>query len=220
MKRGKTLKPLQVKYIEHIPAVSHRGLILARLGYRRGVTELCGDYRQFVDRAIKDALILCHLRGAYGCCDIVGRGPNQVTLENGTIFTSEKLASFLKDSEGAVLMAVTAGHEVYDKISGLMGEGDGALGVIYDSVASQVTDSALDWLMDFLNKTIGVKGRVLTRRRFSPGYGDLLLSNQKIIYDLLDLSRIDVAITESFMLLPEKTVIAIAGIGAVTSDQR
>ena len=214
------MKPLQVKYIGHIPANPHRGLILSRLGYRRGVTQLCGEYRLFVDEAIKDALLLCQLRGAYGCADIIERSSNRVVLENGTVFTSEKLALFLKDSDGAALMAVTAGREVYDKISGLMKEGDGALGVIYDSVASQVTDTALDWMMDFLNNTIGIKGKALTRRRFSPGYGDLLLSNQKVIYDLLNLKEIDVEITESFMLTPEKTVIAIAGIGAVTREQR
>ena len=212
------MKPLQVSYIEHIPLVSKRGLILTRLGFRKGITQLCGDYRSFVDEAIREALLLCRLRGVYGCGDIIDRNEGQVTLENGTTFTSEQLALFLKDSNGVVLMAATAGGEVYDKITGLMKEGDGALGVIYDSVASQVTDTALDWIMDFVNRSIAIKGKILTKRRFSPGYSDLALSNQKVIYDLLDLKRIDVNITESFMLLPEKTVIAIAGIGAVTSE--
>ena len=212
------MKPLQVQYLEHIPAAPKRSLILSRLGYRKGVTQLCGAYRLFVDEAIKDALLLCHLRGAYGCGELIERDASRVRLANGTTFTSADLALFLRDSDCAVLMAATAGREIYAKISGLIQEGDGALGLIYDAVASQVTDTALDWIMDFLNKSLGIKGRSLTRRRFSPGYGDLTLSNQKIIYDLLDLKKIDVELTESFMLLPEKSVIAIAGIGAVTRE--
>lgn len=207
-----------VRYFEYIPVVSNRGLILTRLGYRKGVTQLCGEYRLFVDEAIRDALLLCRLRGAYWCGAITDRNEGRITLDNGTSFPSEKLAFFLEGCSGVVLMAATAGREIYDKISELMRESNGSLGVIYDAAASQVADAALDWMMDFINKSIGIKGEKLTKHRFSPGYGDLTLHNQKVIYDILDLEKIEVSITDSFMLLPEKTVIAIAGIGAVTHE--
>ena len=212
------MKSLQVKYFQHIPAISNRGLILARLGYRKEVTQLCGEYRKQVDETIREALLLCHLRGAFWCGGIIDRNEGQVTLENGVAFTSKKLALFLKDCSGVVLMAATAGREIYDKITELMREGDGSASVIYDAAASQVTDAALDWMMDFINKSISIRGEKLTKRRFSPGYGDLTLNNQKIIYEKLDLKKIDIIITDSFMLLPEKSVIAIAGIGAVTHE--
>jgi len=130
------------------------------------------------------------------------------------VLHSEKLADFLGDSDRVVFMATTAGREIYETISRLIKEGNGAVGVIYDATASQVVDKALDWIMELINKSLGIKGESLTRRRFSPGYGDLTLDYQKVIYDLLDLGRLGVAITEGFMMIPEKTVIAIAGIGA------
>lgn len=51
--------------------------------------------------------------------------------------------------------------------------------------------------------------------RYSPGYGDLPLTNQKIIFDILNLERLGLRITERFMLVPEKSVIAIAGVEGI-----
>lgn len=90
--------------------------------------------------------------------------------------------------------------------------GSAAAGLIYDAAASIAADGVLDWMMGLIGKTIVIKGKALTRRRFSPGYGDLDLSHQKIIYDILDLKRLGISLTDKFMLEPEKSVIAIAGI--------
>jgi cobalamin-dependent methionine synthase I len=48
--------------------------------------------------------------------------------------------------------------------------------------------------------------------RFSAGYGDFLLENQRLFYELLDLQRFGVSLTESCIFTPEKTVPAIAGV--------
>jgi cobalamin-dependent methionine synthase I len=49
-------------------------------------------------------------------------------------------------------------------------------------------------------------------RRFSAGYADFNLENQKAIYDMLQMGKIGVTITPNFILLPEKSVTAISGI--------
>jgi len=63
------------------------------------------------------------------------------------------------------------------------------------------------------------EGKKLTKMRYSPGYGDLPLSNQKLIYDVLNLERLGISITERFMLVPEKSVIAIAGVEGVGCNE-
>ncbi|HBF33507.1 TPA: methionine synthase, partial [Candidatus Sumerlaeota bacterium] len=73
-------------------------------------------------------------------------------------------------------------------------------------------DAGLDWLEEFVEKLLAREGRCLTRRRYSPGYGDLALSNQKIIYDALGLQKFGLELTERFLLIPEKSVLAIAGV--------
>lgn len=201
-----------VKYLEYIPVRPQTNLILHRLGYRKGITALSEKDRGFIDAAVKEALLLCHPRGAYGRSSIHRRSRDRVTLANGVTLISEKLAQLLAQSSEVVFMAATVGREITDRIAAMTRQGDAAAGLVWDAVASQSADAALDWMMDLLNKTVQAKGKALTRRRFSPGYGDLTLEHQKIIYDLLDLKKIGVAITENFMLEPEKSVIAIAGI--------
>lgn len=206
------LKPMDVKYFEHIPVVPKRSLILTRLGYRKGVTAVSEKDQLFIDAAMKKARFLCRLQGAFGFTHIVDRTEQKVVLANGIELISEKLAFFLCRSSGVVLMSSTAGQEICEEISGAMQGGEAASGIIFDAVASQVVDEALDWMMDFIGKTIRINGKALTKRRFSPGYGDFALFYQKIIYDILDLKRIGVSITEKYMLEPEKSVIAIAGV--------
>ena len=88
------------------------------------------------------------------------------------------------------------------------------LGVIWMQLL-ETADAGLDWLMDFINKMLRKEGKKLTEQRFSPGYGDLPLANQRLIYDLLKLERLGLKLTEKCMLIPEKSVLAIAGVEGV-----
>ncbi len=56
------------------------------------------------------------------------------------------------------------------------------------------------------------QSRVVSRKRFSPGYGDFDLANQRIFYSLLELDKLDIQLTESCILIPEKSVIAMTGV--------
>ena len=52
------------------------------------------------------------------------------------------------------------------------------------------------------------------RQRFSPGYGDLPLQNQRAFFDALQCHReIGLYLNESLLMSPTKSVTAIVGIG-------
>ena len=49
--------------------------------------------------------------------------------------------------------------------------------------------------------------------RFSPGYGDLPLNQQRWFFSLLDINRrLGVSLTESGLMVPQKTVTALVGV--------
>ena len=49
--------------------------------------------------------------------------------------------------------------------------------------------------------------------RFSPGYGDFPFSQQRDFFDVLDITRrIGVSLTESGLMLPQKSVTALIGV--------
>ena len=201
-----------IKYFDNIPANPKRELILTRLGYKKGVTELNTHDRALVEDAIRQGEYLCKPEGAYLIIPVSSIKGSVIALENGISFDSEGLTKLLKNSKSVVLMAATVGKEVTDKVFSEIEKGNAAYGLIIDSVASQTADAALDWMVQLLKKILIREGKVLTRHRYSPGYGDLPLSYQKVIFNALQLDKLKIALTEKFMLVPEKSVIAIAGI--------
>jgi len=74
--------------------------------------------------------------------------------------------------------------------------------------------------MDYFNQSLRRENRRLLGKRYSAGYGDLFLETQKVIYGLLQLDRIGIEITESCMLIPEKSVTAITGIESHSFEKR
>jgi cobalamin-dependent methionine synthase I len=67
-------------------------------------------------------------------------------------------------------------------------------------------------MVGLIGKMFDRQGKMLTKHRYSPGFGDLPLNYQKDIFSVLELEKFNMSITEKFMLIPEKSVIAIAGI--------
>lgn len=194
-------------------------MIFTRLGYRKTTTLIDKAYKKKLESSIKTGLSLCDTKGVFQRCEIISKDVEFVELGNGAIFQSASLSKLLENSQELVLMAATVGSGIVERISKEIKSGDAAFGVVLDAVASETADSALDWMMNFINRMMMREARRLTRMRYSPGYGDLPLSCQKIIFDMLELDRLDLNITEKFMLVPEKSVIAIAGVEGIDSNE-
>lgn len=207
-----------VKYFKVIPVSPSKELILVRLGYRKGVTELDSNYLSLLNKGIKKGSTLCRPAGAYTRISIVERSGEFIKLENGIEFRDSGLLRLLENSREVVLMASTVGKKIVEVIYDEVKKGDAAMGLILDSTASQTADAVLDWMMAFLNRMLEREGKKLTRHRYSPGYGGLQLSMQKPLFETLELKALDMELTDKYMLVPEKSVIAIAGIEDKLAD--
>ncbi|HEY8464531.1 MAG TPA: methionine synthase [Bacillota bacterium] len=202
----------KVKYFERIPATAKRKSILLRLGYNQHLTVINDTQQLKLDDGIRRGIALCNLAGAYLRIRLSEHSPEKVVLENGQVIPSVNLARLLKNSDEVLLMGATVGAEIVTMIHQEITDGDPSQAVILDAVASETADAGLDWIMDLFNKLLAREGKKLTKHRYSPGYGDLALANQKIIFDLLDLGKLDLMLTKEYILIPEKSVLALAGI--------
>jgi len=209
----------RVNFIESIPAEPKSDMILARLGYRKSSTILEEKDKNMLEDSIKRGRMLCNPKGAFSRLVLTERDVDFVSTEGGIKLESKSLSELLFQSDEIVIMASTVGSEIIDVISEEIKNGNAGRGVILDSVASQTADAGLDWMMGFINKILIREGKKLTKYRYSPGYGDLPLSNQKILFEILSLYKLDIKITDTFMLIPEKTVLAIAGIERIGIDE-
>jgi len=186
--------------------------VYRRLGYKRGITKVDVHEREEIERHIDYAVAIVSLKGAGLRVSLKEVTPHLVVLGTDVEIESAKLARFLKGCKEALFIGSTAGSEVMDAIRKDTEGGDMTRGVVIDAVASEMTDAALDWITGFFNRLLARENARLTSGRFSAGYGDFLLENQKLMYDTLELDRIGVKINENFILIPEKSVTAVAGI--------
>jgi hypothetical protein len=207
----------KITYFDNILITPPKKTIMSRLGYRSRLTTLKAKDLSDMDEAINLGLALCRNQGALGRFTITGRSAVSVLLPDGNSFEDRQLAGLLRHSDEVLLMAGTTGLEITTTISKEMEEENASRAVVLDAVASCSADMILDWLMETFNKMLRKEGRKLTRRRFSPGFGDLSLDNQAVIFRLLGLERLSLHLTDSMMLVPEKSVLAIAGIERITN---
>ena len=203
----------------NIPARPDRKFVLARLGFRPNLTKIDTVIQKKLEQAFKEGKLYCRSKGAAGRFLITDIRESSVRIETGLSFESKYLARFLEKCGELVLLAATVGKEVVERIGFEIEQGDVAYGAILDAVASETADAGLDWIMEFMNKILRREGKKITKHRFSPGYGDLNLSYQKAIFDLLDLGKLDLELTEKQILIPEKSVIAIAGIERIEANE-
>lgn len=186
--------------------------IYQRLGYRRDITQITPQQEQLIDRYIDEALVLIHLQGALLRLPICDRGDGFMILGENIRLTSENLASFLRDCDEALVMGATAGETIMAAIHSDVATDYVTRAVVFDATASEMADGALDWLMDYTRRELIREGKMLLDRRYSAGYGDLILENQQFFYAVLNMREIGVQITPESLLLPEKSVTAITGI--------
>lgn len=130
-----------------------------------------------------------------------------VTLANGVRFNSRDLAAHLKGCQEALLLGATLGSRVDAAIRRL------ALGSVAEGAAAQAVAAALiESYCDEVQAKFDTGG-LAQRPRFSPGYGDWDLAEQRLLFPVLNCSKlIGLTLTDGCMMAPSKSVTAIIGL--------
>ncbi|NMA67452.1 MAG: hypothetical protein GX957_14665 [Clostridiaceae bacterium] len=206
-----------IKVMKALKPHFNKNLIYTRLGYRRGFTKLDRSEESRIDSIIDTTVKALDIMAAYRIVDILNVNSPLITLENGIQLKGERLSKLLNGCHQALIMFATGGQKVMDLIKNLQIENRLSDAVVVDAAASEITDSALDVVMSHVAHNIRYLGHVLTKMRFSPGYGDFDITQQAILYGLLEAEKFGVLLNEAYMLTPEKSVFAIAGIGKMST---
>ena len=137
--------------------------------------------------------------------------------ENDELIEGQDLRSLLRESTEIVLFAATLGAEV-ELLLRRAQLRDMAEAVILDACADCAIENVCDNFCADLAQEVAPAH--LTDR-FSPGYGDLPLAHQRVIFDALNVTRrIGVTLTGSGLMLPQKSVTAILGIAPTPQPRR
>ncbi len=201
-----------VIFFEKIPMDPPREKTYQRLGFKKNITEISALQQKDTDAFIREASSVISLKGMFLRLKINQNEGEKILLSGDLTFNSKKLSAFLRDCREIILMGATAGNAVMAAIQEKTGRNDLVAAVVYDATASETVDAGLDWIMHYVNQQLRREGKTLLPRRFSAGYADFALENQKVIYEKLQMEKFGVKINASFLLLPEKSVTAIGGI--------
>lgn len=120
------------------------------------------------------------------------------------------LAKNLEGCDRAILFAATTGMEVeiQRKRAAVTSP---AQALVLDAIGTAAVECFCDALCDRWREEFS--GSFL-RPRFSPGYGDLPLTVQRPLLACLDSSRkAGISLTDALLMIPQKSVSAIVGIG-------
>lgn len=130
-----------------------------------------------------------------------------VTLDCGVRFTSADLARHLKGCSEVLLLAATLGSKVDVAIRRT------ALESVAEGAAAQAVGAALiESYCDSVQSKADT-GALAQRPRFSPGYGDWSLEEQKLLFSVLNCSKnIGLSLTDGMMMAPSKSVTAVIGL--------
>ena len=137
--------------------------------------------------------------------------------ENDYLIVGHDLRKLLEGCTEIVLFAATLGSEAELLIRRAQLR-DMAEALILDACAGSAIENVCDNFCADL--AAQVAPNYLTDR-YSPGYGDLPLEHQKVLFSALNVTRrIGVTLTESGLMLPQKSVTAILGVSPTLRAHR
>ena len=125
---------------------------------------------------------------------------------------SRSLEKNLRGCSDIIVMAATIGSKV-DLLLRRYSLTNASRGVVMQAASAAMIEAWCNLTNDAIKTEAAGRGLYL-RPRFSPGYGDFPLDNQRDIFQALQVEkRVGIALTESLLMIPSKSVTAVIGAG-------
>ena len=134
-----------------------------------------------------------------------------VYLQEGTKFKSPKFSKAMEPCEDIICFIATIGSGIEEEIVRLMGENRLSDSYILDSMGSIVVENMVDKFHKDMKKKYELKGGGVTLR-FSPGYCDWPITEQKKLFRLLGSDQTGIQLTDSCLMQPRKSVSGVFGV--------
>ncbi len=165
--------------------------VYAYLGFHSYAPDAHAD--GLIEECLKEVEKLSHFRYVY---KYFGSPP--------AFLQKQPYENYLKGCGGVIISVMTLGAEIDRRIS-YYGISDRAKAVVFDACAS----AYLENLSDEYEKTITDN----LSYRFCPGYGGSDVADLKYIFEILQPEKIGMSLTDSFYMLPCKSMAGIIAVG-------
>lgn len=169
-----------------------------------------------LDQACTEAYLLAQPHGTWQIYDY--------DVSTATIMGSQplslqapKVIEYLSGATQVVVMALTIGQKLENKVSQYFISGEYTSGLLLDAAGTAAVEVAADQVCEFIKQQVAQQG-YMTLPRFSPGYGNWDITVQPLILDLANAHEIGLTVTDSCMLQPRKSITAVIALTANQHD--
>lgn len=182
--------------------------VLRYLGYRG--QNIDANIESLLEECMNELETISKGKYVYNIFDIKRCNKNIILKDTTLSLSGRDINKHLMYSDRCILMAATLGLEV-DKHIALYSRTDLTKGIILDACASSAVEELCDCVEEEIKDEANDMGYEITSR-YSPGYGDFSIRVQKDILDILKAyERIGLAVNESNIMIPRKSVTAVIG---------
>ena len=190
--------------------------VLSQIGY-------CDDYvpsariKSLVNDYIENYPNLIESSYSYTIRDIESVQEDSVTIGDSIILESKVIARLLERCEKAVIFALTIGNHLEEMVAYLAENGLMLQATVLDAIGSGAAEQLAVFVEDRIRK-IAIPQGLSTSRRFSPGYCDWDVSQQEMVFKVMNGNSAGVRLTEEYLMLPRKSISGIIGLSDHNSN--
>ncbi|MFC1950948.1 vitamin B12 dependent-methionine synthase activation domain-containing protein [Chloroflexota bacterium] len=134
-------------------------------------------------------------------------------IEGSITFDSKVVSQLLRKCQQVALFVATISKDFEGIACGLSEDGLLLQSAVLDAIGSNAVEKVADFVCGNIADIAAWHGLVASKRRFSPGYCDWNVEQQKMLFEAVDGEKAGVELTETCLMLPRKSISGIVGIG-------
>jgi hypothetical protein len=133
-------------------------------------------------------------------------------IEGSIIFKSRVIAKLLERCPQVAIFVVTIGKYLEETAWQLSRGGLILEATVLDAIGSDAVEKVADLAQARIKEIVKTQGLVISRR-FSPGYCDWSIGQQRMLFYALTGNTLGVRLTGECLMIPQKSISGIIGIG-------
>jgi hypothetical protein len=185
--------------------------VLSRMGY--GTT---GVPSARIESLVKEyADNICHLiepSYSYVIRDVNSVRGARIFIEGSVTFRSNVIARLLEHCPKVAVFVLTIGDRLGEIVRQLSREGFMVQAAVLDAIGSDAAETLAHVVQDIIRREAAAEGLGVSLR-FSPGYCDWRVSQQKMVFRAMAGDSAGVRLTDGCLMVPQKSISGIIGIG-------
>jgi hypothetical protein len=133
-------------------------------------------------------------------------------IEGSIIFKSRIIAKLLERCPQVAIFVVTIGKYLEETAWQLARDGLILQATVLDAIGSDAVEKMADFAQARIKEVVKAQGLVISQR-FSPGYCDWNIGQQRMLFYALTGNTLGIRLTGECLMIPQKSISGIIGIG-------